>query len=380
MTGLRLSVGISMVLLVGGVCAESRDVNLVQETEQFDKGNKVAIVVGVENYDQRLTGFRQLDYAEDDARQVAEVLQGLGYKTELLVNNQAGRDIVLSRIREVGKTLQNGEGTLVFYFSGHGFAAEQDNYLATYGSVAHLLQDSGLGVSSVVKAIRNTGVRRAVLLVDACRNDPRPGIRSGGTSFEDVDSGEGVQVFYSTRFGDVSWEHDAFKHGVFSHFLVQGLSGQGVQNGLVTFNSLANYVEQQVANWTSSNMSQTQQPFRRSDGDFFGDFVLARLGNNTVSPVGEQNVENQNAYYDYSGGASEVVYGYESVPAASTTYYDYAPSSTVLNQQDKYLVQPRDTIFQVMRNTGVYWKDIVKLNNLDAPDYVLTPGQVIRLR
>ncbi|WP_040839529.1 caspase family protein [Thiothrix nivea] len=140
MMGLRLSLGISIVLLVGGVCAASKDVNLVQETEQFDKGNKVAIVIGVENYDQRLTGFRQLDYAEDDAKQVAEVLQDLGYKTELLVNNQAGRDIVLSRIREVGKTLKNGEGTLVFYFSGHGFAAGQNNYLATYGSVAHLLR------------------------------------------------------------------------------------------------------------------------------------------------------------------------------------------------------------------------------------------------
>ncbi|WP_040839530.1 LysM peptidoglycan-binding domain-containing protein [Thiothrix nivea] len=238
-----------------------------------------------------------------------------------------------------------------------------------------------MSVSNVVKTIRNTGVRRAVLLVDACRNDPRPGIRSGETSFEDVDSGEGVQVFYSTRFGDVSWEHDAFKHGVFSHFLVQGLSGQGTQNGLVTFNSLANYVEQQVADWTSSNMSQTQQPFRRSDGDFFGDFVLARPGNgNAVSLSGEQGADNRGAYYDYSGGASDVTYNYVSAPAASTTYYDYAPSSTVLNQQDTYLVQPRDTIFQVMRNTGVYWKDLVELNNLDAPDYVLTPGQVIRLR
>jgi hypothetical protein len=33
-----------------------------------------------------------------------------------------------------------------------------------------------------------------------------------------------------------------------------------------------------------------------------------------------------------------------------------------------------------MRNTGVYWKDIIRLNSLQAPDYKLSPGQQLRLK
>lgn len=39
-----------------------------------------------------------------------------------------------------------------------------------------------------------------------------------------------------------------------------------------------------------------------------------------------------------------------------------------------------DTVFQVMRNTGVYWKDIIRLNNLQAPNYQINPGQVLKLK
>lgn len=287
MIGLRLSVAISLALLAGVVCAETKDVNLVQETQQFEQGSKVAIVVGVKSYDQRLNGFRPLDYAGEDAKQVAAVLKRLGYQVELLVDGQASPNVILNRIRQKGKLPGIQNGTMLFYFSGHGFAVGHDNYLAAWDAVAENLQDSGLGISSVVEAIRDTRVRRAVLLVDACRNDPRPGRKGGSDSYMDVDTGEGVQIFYSTRFGDVSWENDAFKHGVFSYFLMQGLTGQGAQNGLVTFNSLANYVEGEVSRWTDSNMSQTQQPFRRSDGDFYGDFVLARVGDVPPQPAPE---------------------------------------------------------------------------------------------
>ncbi|MBU0655169.1 MAG: SUMF1/EgtB/PvdO family nonheme iron enzyme [Gammaproteobacteria bacterium] len=285
MTGLRLSVAISLALLAGVVAAETKDVNLVQETQQFEQGGKVAIVVGVESYNQRLNGFRPLNYAKDDAEQVAAVLKSLGYQVELLVDSQASPNVILNRIRQKGRLPGIQNGTMLFYFSGHGFAVGNDNFLAAWDAVAEDLQDSGLGISRVVDAIRSTQVRRAVLLVDACRNDPRPGSKGGSDSYADVDTGEGVQILYSTRFGDVSWEHDDFQQGVFSHFLVQGLTGQGVQNGFVTFNSLANYVESEVAKWTDRKMSQTQQPFRRTDGDVQGDFLLARFGDAAPQPV-----------------------------------------------------------------------------------------------
>ncbi len=66
------------------------------------------------------------------------------------------------------------------------------------------------------------------------------------------------------------------------------------------------------------------------------------------------------------------------------TYSEYASggSATATSGGDAntYIVKPKDTVFQVMRNTGVYWKTIIKLNNLQAPDYTIIPGQRLRLK
>lgn len=86
---------------------------------------------------------------------------------------------------------------------------------------------------------------------------------------------------------------------------------------------------------------------------------------------------NTSGYVDYSGGTSN-----------SGTYYNYSstpttPRSTAsvpTSSGDSYIVQKGDTVFQVMRNTGVYWKDIIRLNNLQAPDYTLQPGQRLILK
>ena len=109
-------------------------------------------------------------------------------------------------------------------------------------------------------------------------------------------------------------------------------------------------------------------------------------------------------YYDYSAGStSSSTY---TAPAATTSYntgsntgsyYDYsapkttAPAVSTYNSTPQpvvsassasgfYTVQKGDTVFQVMRNTGVYWKDIIRLNNLAAPNYPITPGQRLTLK
>ena len=44
-----------------------------------------------------------------------------------------------------------------------------------------------------------------------------------------------------------------------------------------------------------------------------------------------------------------------------------------------YVVKKGDTVFEIMRQTGVYWKDIISINNL-TPPYSISPGQTIRLK
>ncbi len=73
----------------------------------------------------------------------------------------------------------------------------------------------------------------------------------------------------------------------------------------------------------------------------------------------------------YSGGSAATT--------NTTTTYSGA-AATTSGGGSTYTVKKGDTVFEVMRQTGVYWKDIISLNNLVAPAYTINPGQTLRLK
>ena len=95
-------------------------------------------------------------------------------------------------------------------------------------------------------------------------------------------------------------------------------------------------------------------------------------------------------YYDYTSGGANNSTSNKSIYTGSyqqKTYKPYKPTtyvggSAATNTGDAstYTVKKGDTVFEIMRQTGVYWKDIIKMNNLVAPAYNINPGQKIRLK
>ena len=83
-------------------------------------------------------------------------------------------------------------------------------------------------------------------------------------------------------------------------------------------------------------------------------------------------------YYDYTGANNYTTPTGGTTNTTSSSTTTTAPSAYAGG--DTYTVQKGDTVFQVMRNTGVYWKDIIRLNNLAAPNYPITPGQRLTLK
>lgn len=77
----------------------------------------------------------------------------------------------------------------------------------------------------------------------------------------------------------------------------------------------------------------------------------------------------------YSGGSAATT----NTGNTNTTYVSNA-TNTASSGGGTYIVKKGDTVFEIMRQTGVYWKDIIKLNNLQAPAYNINPGQTIRLK
>jgi len=94
---------------------------------------KVALVIGLSNYPEN-SNIPSLSYAENDALALEKKLTAFGYRVRVLTDHQATTEAVLSIIDDLGQYLTPDKGTFIFYFSGHGFTQDKDNYLATYES------------------------------------------------------------------------------------------------------------------------------------------------------------------------------------------------------------------------------------------------------
>ena len=248
--------------------------------QSFEAEEKVALVVGVGDYPTH-SGLGRLNYADDDAQVIGRQLELLGYRVKVLRNAEATKGAILNLLNQLGQVLDPGEGTFLFYFSGHGFAQNKTNYLATYETTPSTVKSSGLALNQVLEKIKAMGAKRQLLLIDACRNDPsKPGTKSvsGGSSFVKFNMAEGSKILFSTKFGGVSYETSDLGggRGVFSHYVLEGLKGSAKTDlGYITFDSLSEYVTDRVLDY-GFKTDRIQKPF--VGGESMGDFLLANVG------------------------------------------------------------------------------------------------------
>lgn len=162
---------------------------------------RVALVVGNDNY----RNVSKLQKAVNDARAMGEVLKKLGF--EVMVAENQTRQAFSQALLAFETSLNKGD-TAFFFFAGHGFEITGQNYLlptdvpaATAGQ-EELVRDSAVLADRIVDRLQNKGVRSAILVFDACRNNPfeRAGTRSlaGGAGLAPmVQLPEGVFSIFS---------------------------------------------------------------------------------------------------------------------------------------------------------------------------------------
>ena len=265
---------LSFLLLATLAWAQTREkrVTPVDPSAQqtFEKQTKIAMLVGVGGYPQA-SGLGALKYPARDVALLADELQKKGYLVRKLVDSDATRGVVRRVMKELGGLLERDQGTFLFYFSGHGFAQDGINYLATFGSTSDDLKSDGLAVPDVAAILRSSHARQTMMFIDACRSDPAAASKSGGTrSFAALTEAQGLRALYSTREGHVSYESDELQQGVFTYFLVRGLRGEAAgPDGLVTFRDLTDYMTEQVRAWgVRAGMGQLPYEAGESSGDF----------------------------------------------------------------------------------------------------------------
>ncbi len=140
---------------------------------------RVALVIGNNDY----KNVPKLQKAVNDARTMGDTLKQLGF-TVMVAENQT-RQAFSESLLAFDKALQPGD-TAFFFYAGHGFEIAGQNFLlptdvpAAGEGQEELVRDASVLADRVIERLQNKGVRTAILVFDACRNNPfeRSGTRA----------------------------------------------------------------------------------------------------------------------------------------------------------------------------------------------------------
>ncbi|HET7885383.1 MAG TPA: caspase family protein [Bradyrhizobium sp.] len=152
---------------------------LLALTSPAQAANRVALVVGNNDY----KNVPKLQKAVNDARTMGDTLKQLGFSV-MLAENQT-RQAFSETLLAFDRALEPGD-TAFFFYAGHGFEIAGQNFLlptdvpaATEGQ-EELVRDASVLADRIIERLQNRKVRTAILVFDACRNNPfeRPGTRA----------------------------------------------------------------------------------------------------------------------------------------------------------------------------------------------------------
>jgi hypothetical protein len=220
---------------------------------------RIALVIGESRY----LNLPKLINPESDARSIAEILQGMGYDTRLLLD--APEDGIRKGIRKFASESSKAEVAVVFY-AGHGAQLNGSNYLLPIDmDVPHTeadIQFAGLKVDDLINSI---GSNTKIVFLDACRDNPalfknlvrgRGGSPLGlapasASNFNQAKPGGGIFIAYATDAGAVADDGHG-QHSPFTQALLRNMQKT------ISIDDMFSLVTKEVRLVTKN----TQRPFK----------------------------------------------------------------------------------------------------------------------
>lgn len=237
------------------------------------EGKKYALLVGIKDYEHSSLG--ELKYTEHDAEALAAVLRSkaIGFDEVVLLTSSSGakNDALKPTAKNIRAQLKRlsdkvtKHDMLVLALAGHGLQLEvvdprtnkkseesffcpSDARPKVGGTLAELKQTM-LPMLELFKELDECGAGVRLVLVDACRNEPKSARNM------DVEARpstrKGTAVLFSCKGGERAFETNKLGksgHGVYFHFVIEGLKGKAKNDrGEITWSRLSDYVIEQVS-------------------------------------------------------------------------------------------------------------------------------------
>ena len=250
-----------------------------QEAGGGEPPGRHAVLIGINDYKDK--SIPDLKCAEADARAVHKVLTDpkIGMfppeNVELILGKQATPVNIkkaLGALRTVGK-----DGLVVVFFSGHGAKELGEAFWVTQQAELGDLTATALSDVDIGRLLRRIPSERLVSLVDCCYAaatvKDRKAVLSTSGLWKQF-TGKGRVVISGAGDSEEALEMPDVGLGVFTHFLVQGLSGKadGNEDGVVTLAEAYTYLSESVETEARKRRGLQKASFH---GETSGQFLLS---------------------------------------------------------------------------------------------------------
>jgi hypothetical protein len=234
--------------------------------------NKVALIIGIENYDQTPKAtFANLDakYFYEYANKSFGVPKG---NIKLLVDDDAN---LIQSLGVLSKWLpgkiKNGKTDLIIFFAGHGLASVdgKELFLLPQDSDPDLLERTALSRNELFKNIIDLNPKSVTMFFDTCfsgiSRDEKTLLASARPIRIAADEQEGIPenftIFSASQLDQISSGLKEVNHGIFSYYVMKGLEGNADQNDdkQITNGELLSYLDENVSQ-KASELGRQQNP------------------------------------------------------------------------------------------------------------------------
>ena len=218
-----------------------------------------AVVVGVSQY----LAMPPLHFTDDDARLFYTHLKSVeggalpSSQVTLLLEANATHRNISQALRQMARQA-DGNDVIIFFFSGHGLSRaflpiDFDGY------------DHQLAHEEIFQILQSSRAQHKVCIADACYSGALDYVgtkgyppAASGLLYQEYEKAQGgIALLMSSSPGEASLEDRALHQGVFTYFLMRGMSGRADFNGdgIVSIKEIFHYVAHVVPEYTSGKQS-----------------------------------------------------------------------------------------------------------------------------
>jgi hypothetical protein len=246
-----------------------------------------AFIIGIEHY--IADGLPPVQYAENDAKAIAEALKDLGFIIDtVLLSKDATKTTIEHKLRELLNSL-SGKDRFLLYYAGHGWAIPEHTILTCADTSKRDFDRTGIRLSWIMERLDESDCSRAMFFLDACHSGA-VNLKNERGIVDYMDEKE-VRAFFeraehkicfaACKFSQKSISAISLKHGVWTHQLLKALRGEDrkalTRTKYLTAHSLQDFLSATVPIMVKAVRSDEPKQTPVMYGSLTNDFEIADL-------------------------------------------------------------------------------------------------------